>query len=662
LFGSRLAREDGMQGRLGIAAVVLLLVAVGSLSGGRVLAAEYYVDCRAGSDEGDGRSAAAAWRTLAKVSATTFSSGDAILVKRGTRCTGTLWPKGSGEPGKPIRLGSYGTGSLPIIDAAGGRAAVMLFNQQYWEIETIEAAGGNPYGIHVSGDQGVLRHLRVRNVVIHDVGGEPKTKASGLLVVAAGGGDQTFEDVVIDGVSAHHTTQWAGIIVDGSAKGDGSVRARNVTIRNSIVHDVHGDGIVLFQVEDGVIERSAVWRTGLQPRETIGTPNGIWTWRCRRCTVQWTEGFFIDSPGVDGGVYDIDWGCDDNVVQYNFGHDAMGYCASVFGADGETTTNSVIRYNVCAANGRSPKLALRQGDLFISTWNGGALDGVRIHNNTFYWSPPIDAPVVQMDHADFTGRRPNVFENNLVYSRVPSMTRSNGRLRFDHNLYWYTGGSEPRWDYDGREWLGFTAYRQDSGQDAAGVFADPRLTATLRPRSGSPAIDAGGAAAGAASDAFGTAVPQGKAPDLGAIEGPAKAVRPPGGRTPERGRWSLVSYLLDDNASRAQVVFLQAAVEQFAERGLAVGVVLREGVEDDLQHDWNLGAIRVLAAPDTREVRRFPSTYLVAPDGTTVRAWEGLTPPADLGLTLRALLGAPPGALPIALPPDAPGPETRRPR
>ena len=30
------------------------------------------------------------------------------------------------------------------------------------------------------------------------------------------------EDVVIDGVTAHHTTQWAGIMVRGSAKGDGS--------------------------------------------------------------------------------------------------------------------------------------------------------------------------------------------------------------------------------------------------------------------------------------------------------------------------------------------------------------------------------------------------------------------------------------------------------
>jgi hypothetical protein len=268
-----------------------------------------------------------------------------------------------------------------------------------------------------------------------------------------------------------------------------------------------------------------------------------------------------------------------------------------------------------------------------------------------------------MDHADFTGSRPNAFENNLVHSHVPSMIRSNGGLRFDHNLYWHTGRGEPRWDYDGRQYLGFTAYQKGSGQDAAGIFADPRLTATVRPHGGSPAIDAGTTAL-ATSDAFGTAVPQGKAPDIGAIEQaaierPLKAAGSPGRRMPERGQWSLVSHLADDDASRAQVVFLQAAVEQFGERGLAVGVVLR-GVESDRQYDWNLGAIRVLTSTDTREVRKFPSTYLVAPDGTTVRAWEGFAPPADLGLALRALIGTPSGALPIALPPDAPDTQRQR--
>jgi len=87
-------------------------------------AADFHVDCRAGNDDHDGRSPGTAWRSLAKVDATTFSPGDSILLKRGTRCTGTLWPKGSGEPDRPIHLAAYGEGPLPIVDAAGGEAAV----------------------------------------------------------------------------------------------------------------------------------------------------------------------------------------------------------------------------------------------------------------------------------------------------------------------------------------------------------------------------------------------------------------------------------------------------------------------------------------------------------------------------------------------------------
>lgn len=632
---------------------VFLLVTLGALLGPPVPAADYHVDCSAGKDEADGRSPASSWRSLAKVGVTTFAPGDAILLRRGTRCTGALWPKGSGEPGKPIRIGAYGEGPLPIVDAAGSEAAVRLFNQQHWQIEQLEAVGGNPYGIHVSGDEGVLRHFRIRNVVVHAVTGEVKKKASGLVVVDAGGSSQTFEDVVIDGVTAYDTTQWAGIIVNGSATADKRVRARNVIIRNSIVHDVYGDGIVLFQVEDGLIEKSAAWRTGLQPQETIGTPNGIWVWRCKRCTVQWTEGFLIDSPGVDGGVYDIDWGCDDGVVQHNYGHDAMGYCASVFAANRETTSNSVVRYNVCVNNGRSPKLARRQGDLFISTWDGGTLDGVRIHNNTFYWNPPIDAPALQMDHADFTGSRPNLFQNNLVHSSVPRMIRSSGDLRFDNNLYWYAGKREPEWSYAGREHVGFAAYRRDSRQDAAGFFADPKLTATMRLSSDSPAIGAGASLGGTeASDAFGRPVLPGRAPAIGALEpGPAGRDQPAAGSDLYLGRWALISHLGDDDDSRAQLVFLQSALEQFGERGLVVAVGFH-GRVGQLVHDWNLGAIRTFA-PGPSAAEKLPTTLLVAPDGRLVRRFEGFAPPADLGLTLRALIGPPLGSPAVELPRDA---------
>src|SRR5581483_8454821 len=108
-------------------------------------------------------------------------------------------------------------------------------------------------------------------------------------------------DVLVDGVTAYETSQWAGIEVGDVTHGflPEARRSTNVVIRNSVVHDVAGDGIVLFQVNHGVIESSVAWHTGMQETETIGTPNAIWTWMCGDCTVRRNEAFLVDSPGVD---------------------------------------------------------------------------------------------------------------------------------------------------------------------------------------------------------------------------------------------------------------------------------------------------------------------------------------------------------------------------
>jgi hypothetical protein len=477
---------------------------------------------------------------LARVSATEFSPGDSILLKRGTRCTGQLWPKGSGDEAHPLRIGAFGRGALPVIDGGSEESAIKLFNQHDWKIETIHTTGGTPYGIFITGDRGELPGITLRNLVVEGVTGEPKAKASGLLTVTAKDAAH-MRNVLIDGVTAYNSTQWAGIIVSGASREN---RIRNVTIRNSIVHDVDGDGIVLFSVEDGLIEKSAAWRTGLQPVEKIGTPNAIWTWTCRRCTVRSTEGFFIDSPGVDGGVYDIDWGNDDNVVEDNYAHDSQGYCAAVFGSAKQTTTNSIIRNNLCVDNGRSPKLARRQGDLYISTWEGGLLDGVLIENNTFYWNPLVDAPAVQMDHADFTGTRQNVIRGNTIWTGVSRATHVSDALRLERN-------------------------------------------------------------------------------SIGRAERTINLPCPPAGRF----------RLLATGVGRDQVVFLQAALAQY--RGRLEAEIVIQDAAPDLEHDWDLGEVRLKSGSGR------PGVQLMSADGRVIKMFDGFASPAALGRALRGALGAP---------------------
>ena len=639
-------------------AIVVVLLAVGLLGLPQVVraAGTYYVDCSAGSN-GSG-SQSSPWNNLTTVNNTTFSPGDSILFKRGATCSGTLWPKGSGSSAASITLGAYGSGALPVINGGSNLEALKLYDQEYWHIQNLEVTGGTKYGVHVTGSGSgmVMDHFRLTNLVVHDVwGGTMTTKFSGLVVLAvAETGSDTFSDVVIDGVTAYNTTQWCGIMVlgaRGSDLSDRSRRASNVVIRNCIAHDVFGDGIVMFLVNKGLIAKSVVWRAGLQPTQTIGTPNGIWYWSCSDCTIEWTEGFSIDSPGVDGGAYDIDWGCDNSIIQYNFAHDSMGYCASVFGAGKYTTTNSIVRYNVCVNNGRSPKLARRQGDMYISTWEGGSLDGVEIYNNTFYWNPPINAPVLLIDQAEFVGSRPNFFRNNLIFSAVPAMVQSFSPLASDNNLFWYPGRQQPSWITDKQSREGLDAHRKATGQDRKSLFADPELTATMMPRSGSPVI---GAAAEISkrgpTDAFGRPLPVSAA--IGALEPAARPTPDLSVDLPEyRGKWILLSFLQPDEASRTHVVFLQAVREQYWDKGLEVLVSLPPQTSADLVYDWNLGDIRSVTGMKTR-AKSFPTTVIVSPEGKTVAQWEGFIPPADLGLTLRRLVGPPLSSPAVALPPD----------
>lgn len=387
-------------------------------------ASAYYVDCAAGSDKADGLTPSAAWKSVRAISGRQFDPGDSIHFKRGSVCSGMLWPKGSGSAAAPIRIDSWGTGALPKIQAeAGQEAAFKLFDQEYWSISRLEFAGGEPYGVFISGSKGILHGVYLNDLVVHDVTGKPTNKESGLVVIAAGTEQQHFDDLVIDGVTAYHTSQWAGIMVAGVKHGfpPETSRNTNVVIRNSIVYDVAGDGIVLFQVNNGLIENSVAWLTGMQDTQSIGTPNAIWTWMCRNCSVRHNEAFLTDSPGVDGGAFDIDYGHDDNVVEENYGHDTQGYCFAVFGA-GWVTTNSEVRNNICASNGLSPRLALLQGAVYLSTWNRGKIKGLDISGNQFFWNPRVATAAV-VNVAEFIGS--GTFERNTIHSCSPSTVRSN---------------------------------------------------------------------------------------------------------------------------------------------------------------------------------------------------------------------------------------------
>ena len=74
----------------------------------------YFVDDAGGDDAHDGRSPAAAWRSLARVNGAELHPTDEVLFRRGGTWRGQLRPV-SGAPGSNILYGAYGDGPKPLL-------------------------------------------------------------------------------------------------------------------------------------------------------------------------------------------------------------------------------------------------------------------------------------------------------------------------------------------------------------------------------------------------------------------------------------------------------------------------------------------------------------------------------------------------------------------
>lgn len=635
----------------GIAIICLVFIATSCLAQTAQPAPHavtYFVDCNKGySSKNDGLSPDSAWTSLEQVNTHIFAAGDILRFKRGSACDGTLWPKGSGSESAPIRVTAYGVGLRARITAKpSSDASLKLYNQEYWDIDSLDLAGGNTYGVFISGDKGVLHHIHLANLLVHDVGGvEMKHKESGLVVISPGTVDQHFDDVLVDGVTAYNTRQWVGIVVGGGNFGfpPEETWSTNVTIRNSVVHDVQGDGIVLFRVRDGLIASSVAWNTGMQMTESMGTPNAIWTWMCRNCTVEQNEAFLTDSPGVDGGAFDIDYGNTNNSVIDNYGHDTQGYCVAVFGA-GFVTHQSVVRGNTCVNNARSPRMAQYQGAIFLHTWNDGKLDGVVIENNTVYWNPPGNAPAILNDAAFQGGNA--VAKNNRIYSTSPWMIASNSSLHFDGNLYGLHSREDKlngKWSYGGRMFQGFADYQAHSNQDAGSTFR--RIVASNTDLEFWPK-------AGAEMQQSGTTHEASVSQSSTDSETRAEL------RQHLAGRWTMYATLsgeidvngLLNETSRRQLGILKSLTSQFHGNGLKTLIALYPERKNTSEYRRLENAIsdldfKLATFVDARGTSVAPSKVplilFLSPEGHVIKDWHGFAGAAELGIAVRQKLGDP---------------------
>lgn len=369
------------------------------------MANDYFLDSANGNDKNAGTAQAAPWQSLAKVNATTFQPGDRILFKAGDAWTGLLHPLGSGTPGAPITLGSYGTGAKPVIDGGGAEAAVLLQNQQHWVIENLELrntttnrmiAGylsaqhkeegketqvpGLRSGIVVraSGTER-LTGLRIANCDIHTIQGSSWRLAqpgmydnAGIHVATAA----PFDEVQIENNHIHDLgtigiIAWVGTgtNVHDWAAADPARWGRRLVIRGNRIIKTGADGLIVGNADGARVESNVCYDAGVNavPQPVVtGDPKadvmhiaGIWCIASKEVVFQYNECARVrvfDQP-ADSMAWNVDMGCRGTITyQYNYSHDNPAGTLMIMNHNPHLD-NVVFRYNISQNDGAQNKFS-----------------------------------------------------------------------------------------------------------------------------------------------------------------------------------------------------------------------------------------------------------------------------------------------------------------
>lgn len=514
--------------------------------------ASWYYVSPIGSDLNAGTSPQQAWQTIDRVNQAVFRPGDQVLFQGGHSFNGTLYfdPLDAGTAANPIVITSYGGGRATI--RPGTDAGLYAWNVGGYTISNINFAGDGRdsnkssgimfYNGLSSGQK--LDFLRIKSV---DVSG------FGEYGVAIGGSNESgYRDVRVAYIGSHGNGLGGIMLYGSSSPSLTSYTHEKVRIDHAWTWQnlgraglpySSGNGIVIGNVDDGVIEYSVAWDNGSQST-ALGGPVGIWAWESKHIIIQYNESHHNHTNSTaDGGGFDLDGGVTQSVMQYNYSHDNDGpgfLLAEFYGANPHS--GNTIRYNVSQNDGRKNVYG------GIHVWNGGSgISRCEIHNNTVYQSPAL------------TGKPRGVYfqsavrdvhvRNNLVVTTggLPLVEAVGGQegVLFQGNNYWTSGATfRVRWagtdHWSLGAWRGSTRQETVSGTPV-GFSLDPRLLSAGNggtfnnkgPLSGltayrlqpdSPLIDRGLELPGlfgvddGGQDFYRQALPQGMSVDIGAHE------------------------------------------------------------------------------------------------------------------------------------------------
>jgi hypothetical protein len=482
-------------------------------------AATYYVDSVAGNDSSNGTSLATPWKTLTKVNTPTFQPGDQILFKANGIWVGQLTPKGSGNAGSPIKIDMYGTGSKPLIAAGSlaGKGALYFYNQEYWEVSSLElthdaGAEGDRRGVQIAAKNfGTVDHFVLRDLYIHHIDGiidstNEAKRTGGINIRCTGDTTATrFNDILIENciISACDgsgiSTETYATDYPGTTNWD-IRKFTNLIIRGNTINDISKNAMIIRMTDEScLVEYNLCYDTAFRAL----TGNTIFSRSARGTVFQYNEGYLNRTTDFDGCLYDADIDSPGCIFQYSYSHDNNhGLFWNMYGND---DADIIVRYNISQNDkGALIRLTSEAGD-------------TQIYNNVFYIPSHLSPKIIWESDSTVTPARNFYYYNNIFYNLSPTATYDYGgdihyNRFFSHNVFY---GNHPSGEPTDLNKL--TSDPKFVSPGTGGIGLD--TVGGYKLQANSPCIDSGLSVAGnGGQDYWGNSVPCNGITDRGAHE------------------------------------------------------------------------------------------------------------------------------------------------
>jgi hypothetical protein len=508
-----------------ILAACLYLLGAHTLLCHPLFAADYHVSA-SGDDGQAGTTPDRAWRSIARANQQVLRPGDRLLLRGGDVFEGNLVVKAIGAPsaGSTIVIGSYGKGKATI--RAGNATGIVSENTGGLVVRDLVVEGKDRRSNRGSGVS-ILNTLpngkRLDFVRIENV----EARGFGKYGIAVGGwpadkSQSGFRDVRLSGCRASDNA-YGGIHIYGFHDYYAKTYAhRDVAVVDCIAHDNPGDpdyldqhsgnGILLHDVDGGLIDGCTAFGNGRLCRSKSGGPVGIWAWSSRKLVIQNCVSVRNRTGGkYDGGGFDFDGGVSASVMQYNYSaeNDGPGFMAFDFGAAPFRLADNVIRFNISENDGR------KNGYAGIHVQSvGEPIERLAVYHNTVFVGPSagMDRPQALFIHKSKDCR----FHNNLLITTggcaLADVGDEESGLHIQGNHYW-AGDGVFLGRQAGKQFGALVDWRRNSGVERLdgkemGAAGDPLLNAfgggdmvtsagkraaldRYKPRKGSPLIESG---------------------------------------------------------------------------------------------------------------------------------------------------------------------------